>query len=335
MGGSTGVVAIDMHAHTIVTEAADLVAPYFTPESDEFIRWGGERSTAYNNSLDYLAPMLTDPDLRIKEMDRMRVDYQAVAIAPPHYFYWTEPDLGAKVASIQNDGIARFVDTHPERLVGLATLPMHNPEAAVSELKRAVTELGLKGASINPSAQGVDYDDARYEPFWDLAHDLDVVIVLHPNGFIDGRRLQDYYMINVVGNPLESTVALTKIVMGGVIERHPGIKIVAVHGGGYLPFYMDRMDHAAAERPDVGYKISGKPSDHLRQIYFDSIVFGDGLDYLVDRVGSDHIVLGTDYPYDMGEKNPVDRIARVAGISDEARAQMTGLTAARLLGLDT
>lgn len=326
--------AIDIHCHTIIPEAAEMVAPYYSPDKDEFMRWGG-RSTVYNrDGLAKLEPFLTDAELRVAEMDRMAVDIQAIAIAPPQYFYWTEPDLGAEVSAVQNDAIARMAEGHPDRFLGLGTLPMHNPEAAVAELRRVVSEHGFRGVSINPSARGVDYDDPRYSDFWGTAHELDVLVILHPNGFIDGARLTDYYMINVVGNPMETTVALAKIVLGGIVERYPGIKILAVHGGGYLPFYMDRMDHAAAARPDVAYKINGAPSDHLKKIYFDTVVFGDGLDYLVDRVGADHVLMGTDYPYDMGERNPVARVGRVAGLSPDDRAKITGLNAARLLGLD-
>jgi aminocarboxymuconate-semialdehyde decarboxylase len=328
-------IAIDIHCHMLVPEARELVAPYFRPELDEFLRWGGERSMAYNQgAFSELVPLMTDPENRLAQMDRMGVDYQAVAIAPPQYYYWAAPELGAQVAVMENDALARNVEYRPDRFRALGTLPMQSPEAAVAELRRIVTEYDFKGVSINPNAQGVDYDDPGYAEFWSTVHELDVLVVLHPNGTWDGNRLQDYYMINVVGNPMESTIATTKIVMGGVVERHPGIKILAVHGGGYLPFYMDRMDHAAANRPDVSYKITGKPSDHLKQLYFDTVVFGDGLDYLIDRVGADHVLMGTDYPYDMGETDPVARVNRVAGISDDDKAKIIGLNAARLLGLD-
>jgi aminocarboxymuconate-semialdehyde decarboxylase len=324
---------VDIHAHILVPEIGRLVADQFDPAKDPFLRYGGA-STEYNQRIfPDLLPLLTEPARRLAHMDRQGVEMQAVAIAPPQYHYWADPDLGSEITKIGNEAIAALVDAYPDRFVGMGTLPMQSPERAVVELERITASYGFPGVSINPSAEGVDYDDPAYAPFWRKVEELDVLVILHPNGFSHGERLDRYYMINVVGNPLETTVALSRIVLGGVIERHPKAKLLAVHGGGYLPFYMDRMDHAFGARPDVGAHIEQKPSAYLKQIYFDSVVFGDGLDYLVDRVGADHILMGTDYPYDMGEQDPIARVGRVKGVSERDVQQMSGLNAARLLGL--
>jgi aminocarboxymuconate-semialdehyde decarboxylase len=326
---------IDVHCHVLVPEANDLVAGEFAADKDPFRRWGGERSNAYNAAaFADLVPAMTDLEIRLRDMDRMGVDIQALAPAPAQYAYWASPDLGLRAARLINDAIAGLVAAHPDRFVGLGTLPMQDPDAAVEELERITTTHGFRGVSINPSAEGVDYDDPRYAAFWRTAEERDALVVLHPNGFCDGRRLSDYYLINVVGNPLETTVALSRIIMGGILERHPEVKILAVHGGGYLPFYADRMDHAAAHRPDVAYNLSRPPSTYLKQLYYDTVVFGDGLDYLIDRVGAERVCMGTDYPYDMGEDDPVARVGRVAGLSREDRDRIQGLNAARLLKLE-
>jgi aminocarboxymuconate-semialdehyde decarboxylase len=266
-------------------------------------------------------------------MDRQGITWQAVSIAPPHYHYWADPDLGARIARVQNDGIAELVATYPSRLIGLGTLPMQAPDRAITELTRVMTDLGFPGVSINPSAEGHDYDEPAYDAFWARAEDLGAVVVLHPNGFSDGSRLTRYYMINVVGNPLETTVALTHIVLGGVLERHPSIRIVAVHGGGYLPFYADRWDHAYVRRPEVGRRISRPPSTYLRSLYFDSVVFGSGLARLIELVGPEHVLLGSDYPYDMGDGDPLARLDGIAGLTPHQRSAIAGGTAARLLGI--
>ena len=324
---------VDIHAHIMVPEITRLVADQFDPSKDPFLRFGGV-STEYNQKLSpELVPLLTEPSRRLAHMDGQGVEVQAVAIAPPQYHYWAGPDLGTEIARVGNEAIAALVDLHPDRFVGMGTLPMQSPESAVAEIERVATAYRFPGVSINPSAEGVDYDDPAYEPFWRKVEELDMLVILHPNGFSDGARLDRYYMINVVGNPLETTVALSHLVLGGVIERHPGAKILAVHGGGYLPFYMDRMDHAWAARSDVAAFVTRQPSSSLRQLYFDSIVFGDGLDYLVDRVGADHILMGTDYPYDMGEADPLGRLARVGNASESEVEQMAGLNAVRLLKL--
>jgi aminocarboxymuconate-semialdehyde decarboxylase len=330
----SGDLTIDIHAHALVPAAADLVQHEWAPEKDEFLRFGGERSNAYNRrAFAELQPRMTDVELRIRDMDRQGVMYQAVAIAPPQYYYWTSPDLGAEAARLINDSLAELVDARPDRLVALGTLPMHNPPAAVEELDRIADRYGFPGVSINPSAQGVDYDDPRYETFWRRVAERDLLVVLHPNGFCQGERLTDYYMINVVGNPLETTIALAHIVLGGIVERHPGIKILAVHGGGYLTFYADRMDHAAAQRDDVAYNLSRPPSWYLKQLYFDTVVHGDGLEYLIDRVDAGHVCMGSDYPYDMGHADPVGHVNGIGGLTGEQRRAILGGNAARLLGL--
>jgi aminocarboxymuconate-semialdehyde decarboxylase len=324
---------VDIHAHILVPEIGRLVADEFDASKDPFLRHGGA-STEYNKKIfGDLLPMLTDPALRLAHMDRQRVQMQAVAIAPSQYHYWASPDLGIEIAKIGNEAIASLVEAYPDRFVGMGTLPMQSPERAVAELEQVNATYGFPGVSINPSAEGVDYDDPSYEAFWNKVEELDVLVILHPNGFSHGERLGQYYMINVVGNPMETTVALSHLVLGGVIERHPRAKILAVHGGGYLPFYMDRMDHAYDVRPDVGVAIKRKPSSYLKQIYFDTLIFGDGLDYLVDRVGADHILMGTDYPYDMGEEDPIGRVGRVGDADEGEKQQMSGLNAARLLRL--
>jgi aminocarboxymuconate-semialdehyde decarboxylase len=324
---------VDIHAHVVVPEAAELAAPYFERAKDPFMRYGGP-STAYNDSLaPQLVPLLTDPALRLAEMDRQGVDIQAVSIAPPQYHYWAEPALALEIAVAQNDGIAALVAKHSGRLAGLGTLPMQSPDRAVDELERVVTRHGFRGVAINPSAEGRDYDEPAYEPFWSAAEATGIVVVLHPNGFSDGARLTEHYMINVVGNPMETTVALSHLVLGGVLERHPDLRIVAVHGGGYLPFYSDRMDHAYTCRPEVREHISRPPSTYLRQVFFDSIVHGAGLARLVDLVGADHVLLGTDYPFDMGERDPVGRITAVPDLSPEERDAILGGTAAKVLRL--
>jgi aminocarboxymuconate-semialdehyde decarboxylase len=213
---------IDIHAHVVVPEAMDLVRDEFDPARDPFLRFGGV-STEYNEGLAAeLVPMLTDPARRFERMDRQRVRFQAVSIAPPQYHYWTGPELGAEVARIQNDAIADLVGRYPDRLVGLGTLPMQAPIAAIAELDRITSMHGFRGIAINPSAEGVDYDEAGYAGFWQRVEELGVVVILHPNGFSDGQRLTRYYLINVVGNPVETTVALSRLILSGVLARTQG-----------------------------------------------------------------------------------------------------------------
>jgi aminocarboxymuconate-semialdehyde decarboxylase len=326
---------VDIHNHVIVPEAARMVEGMFRPEYDPFVLYGGDKSNAYNaENFPKLLPKMVGLDERLEDMDRMGIQIDALAIGPPQYYYWTEPALGAELAEVQNDRIAELVASNPDRFVGMGTLPMQDPERAVGELERVVTKLGFPGISINTSVNGEDYDHPKFRPLFARAQELDATVILHPNGFTGGARFTDYYMINVVGNPLDSTVATMKMIYGGVFEELPDLKVVVVHGGGYLPFYADRMDHAFDVRPECRENISLKPSEYLKRVHFDTMVFGEvSLGYLIQRYGSDHVLLGTDYPYDMGETDPIGLIERVEGLGEADVANIVGGNAARLLGL--
>lgn len=323
---------IDLHAHLLVPESAELVDPALIAAEDPFVAYLGASSATYNHQhYGAIVPQLTDVDRRLADMDRMGIDVQVVSIAPGQYYDFTPPELGADIARLQNDRIAATVAQQPDRLVGLGTLPMQDPDAAVAEIERIVTEHRMPGVAINPSAPGRDYDDPAYEPFWAKVVEHELLVVLHPNGIWEGARLATSYLINVVGNPMETTVALSRMIFGGVFERHPGVKVCAVHGGGYLALYPDRMDHAYRVRPDCREHITRPPSAYLRELWFDTVVFGDSLRVLIDRVGAGQVVLGTDYPYDMGDDDPLGRLGAL-DLAPETAAAIAGGTASRLLG---
>jgi aminocarboxymuconate-semialdehyde decarboxylase len=225
----------------------------------------------------------------------------------------------------------------PDRFVGLGTVPLQDPDLAVSELVYAVKNLGLRGVEINPSVNGMDLPDGRLglEKFFSRVEELGVLIFMHPIGFTQGERLLDHYFNNVIGNPLETTVAASHLIFDGVMERHPKLKVVLPHAGGYLAHYWARMDHAWRARPDCRTVIKKMPSSSLEKFYFDTITFDRGmLSHLIERFGAEHVLLGTDYPYDMGMEHPVDFIEGVKGLSGKQKLDIMGGNAARLLGID-
>jgi aminocarboxymuconate-semialdehyde decarboxylase len=325
---------IDIHCHVMTPEAEDLTRPYFTPDKDPFFGFSGPASAAYNAShFSEIVPLLTDPELRLREMDRMGVDVQAISVAPPQYFYWAEPDLGAKAARVENDRLRGMVDDRPDRFVALGTVPLQDIELALEELERVV-EMGFPGLEICSSVNGLDFDDPRFLPFFEKVVEHDLLLVIHPNGFSHGERLAAYYLINTIGMPLDSTLFISRMIFGGVLERFPTLKICIVHGGGYIPFYPARFDHAWAAREDVREKTPNPPSSYLAKLYFDTMVFDPvDLGYLIQRWGADHVLLGTDYPYDMGERDPVGLVSKVEGLSEADRRLIVGANAARLLRL--
>jgi aminocarboxymuconate-semialdehyde decarboxylase len=327
-------VVVDIHCHVMTPACDDLVRPHQASDVDYFVRYQSESTVAYNRDhLSDIVPKLSDPETRLRDMDRMGVDVQAISVMPAQYYYWTAPPLARRLASMQNDNLARIVSLHPDRFAGLGTVPLQDVTGAVVELDR-IARLGFTGIEICTSVDGVDLDDPRFAPFFERVEELDLLIVMHPNGFSDGRRLADYYLINTVGMPMDSTVAIARLIFGGVLERHPDLKICVVHGGGYLPSYPARFDHAYRARADCRENITRPPSEYLRRLYFDTMVFDRGdLRRLIERYGSDHILLGSDYPYDMGEEDPVGLVLGVEGLTDGDRRRVLGANAAELLRL--
>lgn len=326
---------VDIHCHYLNPEVNRKTAHLNAAQYDPTVIFANELTNRTNVAqMRDRAPKLTGIEERLRDMDRMGVDIQAVCPAPYHYFYFTEPDYGAELAREVNEGIANLVSLHPDRFVGMGSVPLQNPKLAVRELEYAVKKLGLRGVEINTNVNGMNLTDPRLglEKFFAKANELGVVIFMHPLGYTQADRLTNHYFNNVIGNPLDTTVALSHLIFDGVIERHPKIKFIAAHGGGFLAHYWARMDHAWRARPDTRTVISKRPSSYLEKVYFDSITFDPRmLKQLIDRYGANHVLLGTDYPYDMGEDHPRKLIAGVKGLTDLQRRQIEGLNARRLL----
>ena len=328
MGPNT---VVDIHCHVMSEEAEKLAAGTFPPEMEPFAHFSGRSADHNRNLFDRIRSMLVEPEVRLDDMDRMGIDVQAISVAPPQYFYWAEAVVGIEAARVTNDRIAAIVAEHPDRFVGIGTLPLQDIDAALEELARATSELGFRGVEICTQVNGVDLDDPRFEPFFAEVEARGLLVVVHPNGTTQGERLTDYYLINVVGMPLDSTIFLARMIFGGVLQRHPSLKMCVVHGGGYAASYPARFDHAYRVRPECREHIDQPPSAYLGRLYFDTMVYDvASLTDLVDRYGADHILLGTDYPYDMAEGDPVG-LVRGLGLAPEDEAKILGANAATLL----
>jgi len=327
-------VTADVHTHLMVPESADMTRPHLKPEDEPRTLFSSPVTKELNNDFYRLAlDKYTDPDARLIDMDAMGIDVQLVALTPFHYFYWADSDLAPRVAAMQNQRIAEVVAHTPGRFVGVGTLPMAHPDAAVAEAHRAA-DLGFPAVEIGADVNGVDLDDPRFEPIWSVLEELGLVVILHPAGFTEARRLTDYYLVNVIGMPLSTTVAVTRLILGGVFERHPGLRMVLVHGGGYLAYYPARVDHAFRHRPELRQHIDRLPSEYLTSLYFDLTVFDPGMvEILVGRFGADHVLLGTDYPFDMGLPDPLALIAET-NLTGSDRELISGGNAIRLFRLD-
>ncbi len=242
-----------------------------------------------------------DLELRLQDMDKSHVDIQLLSNTPQSFLYDQEASLGAACAEIQNDQIASLVRKHPDRFLGLATLPMQAPERAAQELRRAMGSLGLLGFHLASNIQGRNLDDPDLEPVWEAAQALGAFVLIHPFKVAAGERLKSYYLKNLIGNPLDTTIAAASLLFGGVIERYPAISFCFSHGGGFVPYQAGRFIHGWNVRPEPKQFLSRGPAESLGRMYYDTILHSDAtLKFLIDSVGASHVLLGSDYPFDMG-----------------------------------
>ncbi len=324
---------IDIHCHVFTPEADRLTQPGFRPDYEPMLRHATDATREVNRRQnETIRDKITSVEKRLAEMDRLGIDMQAISPAPPQYYYWAPAELGRDAARLINNRIAETVAAHPDRFVGMGTVPLQAPEFAVAELERMVKELDLRGVEICTNVAGAELSEPRFRPFFAKAEELGILVFMHPNGFTEGRRLSDHYFINIIGNPLDSTVAVSHLVFGGVLDAYPRLKICVAHGGGFLPAYSGRSDHGHGARSDARTAITRDPTSYLKKLYFDSIVFTHHqLEYLASVWGSDHILLGSDYPFDMAEPDPVGFITGAKGLTSEDKAAIMGRNAAKLL----
>ena len=332
--GRPSTVTVDIHAHVYVEAAADYVAPYLDMSQHPLTQFASEETKTLNKGQDAeRRARMTGYEDRFADLDAMGIDRQLVSPAPPQCYYTVSPEIGAEAARLVNDGIASYVAKYPDRFAALGSVPMQNGEAAAEELERAVSVHGFKGVEILTNVAGRELSDPAFAPFWAKAEALGAWVFIHPSGFTDGRRFGRFYFSNVIGNPLETTLALHYLIFDGVLERHPGLKIMAAHGGGFLGAYHGRIDHAWGARSDSRGSLPQPPSSYLKRIYFDAIVFTpEQLRALIAAYGADRLMMGTDYPFDMGEYDPIGHLL-ASELSVEDRTAIAGGNARRLFGI--
>ncbi|GIH95175.1 amidohydrolase family protein [Planobispora siamensis] len=325
---------VDAHAHVILPQVEQAVAgqPGLQEHRELDARRNGPESLAVSGRMvgERIA-RLTQVPVRLADMDAAGVDVQIVSPSPSHYHYWAGEDLAERVCRLAGEGVAEHCAQAPDRLYGLGLVPLRHPSLMVELLDHALG-LGLKGVEISSHAPGRELSDPAYEEFWARAAESGAVVFLHPFGCTLDERLDRFYLSNIVGQPVENAVALSHLIFSGVLDRHPGLKVLAAHGGGYLPTYLGRADHGRRVRPEAR-GCAAPPSAYLERIWFDSLVYEPGaLRALVGAAGASRVVLGSDYPFDMGVEDPVDRL-RAAGFDRETRDAIRGGNAAALFDL--
>jgi aminocarboxymuconate-semialdehyde decarboxylase len=317
---------VDVHAHCAVPEAMALM---------------NLKLLAPGSPLPPILEMAAQASERLRAMDEQGIDVEALSINP--YWYKAERDLARQLIRIQNEKLAEACAAHPDRFVAFATVALQHPDLAAEQLEEGVKKYGLRGAGIGGSVNGEEISDPKFHPFWTKAEQLGVLVFIHPQGAgvaadIPNRLKGNGYLDNVIGNPLETTIALSHLIFEGTLDKFPGLKICAAHAGGYLPSYAGRSDRGCHTRPSAcpggTYgPIKKKPSEYLRQMYYDTMVFSpEGVRHLVAEVGASQLMVGTDFPYPW-TTTAVDLTLSTPGVSDEDKVAMLGGTAMKLLGI--
>ena len=306
---------IDVHAHCVIPKALALMGRKLADERGPGIGEVGLR--------------------RLGEMDEQGIDVEAISINP--HWYHLERDLAAEVVKINNETLSELCAAHPDRFVGFASLSLQHPDLAVQQLEHAVKKLGLRGAAIGGSVHGEEFADAKFHPVWAKAEELGILIFIHPQSTpeLNKRFRGNGWLSNIIGNPLDTTIALSHLIFEGTLDKFPGLKICSAHGGGFLGSYAPRSDNSLRVAPemDTGVKLKKKPTEYMRQMYFDTLVFTDeALRHLAAEVGVSQLVIGTDHPIPWQDKS-VDHILSCPHFNDAEKRMMLGETAGKLLGI--
>jgi aminocarboxymuconate-semialdehyde decarboxylase len=323
--GGQKVKVLDIHAHVRVPEAWDLVKDRIGRE--------GRAGDVQLAKPDGPANIHNDVEKRLADLDEMGIDMQAISVNP--FWYWADVDLARKIIQVQNEKIAELCAAHPKRFAGLGSLALQHPSLAVEQMEDGLKNLGMRGFAIGGSVNGDDLSAPKFHPFWAKAEELETLIFIHPQSAgapIDEKRLQgNGFLDNVVGHPLETTLALTHLIEDGTLDLFPRLKICAAHGGGYLPSYSSRSDQCLTAFPNLCKPLKKPPTEYLKQLYYDSVLFTpEDMRHLIAVVGASQVVVGTDYPT-LWNRTPVDRILAVPGLNDEERISIFRSTAAKLL----
>jgi aminocarboxymuconate-semialdehyde decarboxylase len=335
--GSPPRAGVDMHAHHVPAALLQLVqdrgGPHgFDARRDEQGRWLIQLP---GTSSRIVPPPLVNDQRYLTQMETQNLSRRVLSGWNEVFGYEIEPDAGAWWCAAQNDALAEIASAHLSQLAGLASVPLQDPAGAASELVRAVEQRGLRGALIGTQVRGANLDAEELTPFWEAACAQGVPVIVHPgSASLDPRRLAQYFMANTVGNPTETTLAAAALIAGGVLERFPELQIVLVHGGGFLPYQLGRLQKAFLVRDEVPKGAEREPLELARRFHYDTILHQPAaLGLLVEVVGADRLMFGTDFPFEMAEQRPPEEWLGPA-LPDEAElAAVSAGNATRLFGL--
>lgn len=326
---------VDIHCHVHVPSADEMLKASGAVGGDVGRVFSNDLTNRINvkQNIDRM-PQLSQIDIRLADMDAQGIDIQAISPSPFHYNYWVDTGIARDITRHVNDRIGEIAAKHPDRFAPMCIVPLQNCNEAVAELERCHKQHGMRGVEISTNVNGKELTRCGLDKFFARVEALDMMVFVHPAGTSEGNRMRDHYFTNLIGHPLESALAVGHLIFDGYLERFPGLKVCIAHGGGYAPAYWGRFDHPYPTREDVHGKLPHPPSHYLKKLHFDTVVFTElQLRHLIESWGADRILLGTDYPYDMAETDPVGHVESVKGLSEPDRALVCGANAARLMGI--
>lgn len=325
---------IDVHAHYVPRSFLEAIEKEGAPYGASLRRDGGNPTILLaGRPYGPITRHYYETKPRLAEMDRAGVDMQVLSLNPP-MVYWADAGLGTRLARLYNDELAATVAGRPDRLAGLATVPLQDVPAAVAELGRAIRQLGLRGVYIGSNVCGKELDHPDLLPFFAQAEALRAPVFIHPIDVLGGERLGSYYLHNGLGNPFDTAVAAARLIFGGILDRFPRLQVCLAHAGGALPYLIGRLDRVYRVRKETREKVRRPPTTYLRRLYYDTITHhGPALRYLVGLMGADRVALGSDYRFDMGLSDPAGPVRAVRQLSRTDRSAILGGVAARLLKL--
>jgi len=325
---------IDVHAHVIPPALVSTMRSGTAPDGIRIEESGGRPWVIHRQGYRYpLLDSFHDVEARVEQMDADGTDLALLSVAPPLFLYWTEAEGAGEAARTINDAVAAMVAQAPTRFAALATLPMQDPVAAALELRRSVEDLGMRGAQIGPHIEGTPIDDASIRPVLQTASDLGVPLVLHPYYVGSSPELDDFYLTNLQGNPWQTALAASRLIFSGTLDALPELDLVLVHGGGHFPYQIGRLDHGHRVRPEAAVP-EHAPSAYLRRFHYDSLTHSvESTRWLIERVGVDRVMFGTDIPFDMAGGAFGEQLDGFAGTDDE-RAAVAGANAERVFSLN-
>ena len=334
MSKSTSQIVIDGHRHIICPEAQKMAMKLDSIKATDFLDGANEFSAAVNKDR---APAwnlkMTNLGEHFKDLGASGIDVGVLWPPPIGFYYWAEPKAGAELARLINEHTSHTVSQNPDHFVGLATVPLQDGELAAQELSYAIHKLGLKGAVIASNVNGRGLDEEQFYPFFGQVEKLRIPVFIHPHNAAGADRLQNYYLINFIGYPVDSTIAAAQLVFGGVLDRFPDLKICLAHAGGVFPFLLGRFDHGWSVRPEAQKLCKNPVSYYLKNFYVDSITFRpETLRFVLEIMPEGHVFLGTDYPFDMGDPDPV-RFLKSAITDQHLMEEVLGENLRRLLVL--